>query len=250
MSEIDLFSLGEVFKELRVARGLKLKDISSNHLSISQLSKFENGQSMLSADKLILALSGINMTFAEFGHVMNNYKDSVFNKRILMALNYQKNMNIDGLRLLLNETSKLESYPNYTILNNIVIECAILSIEPNYQISKYAQEIVTKYLYSIEEWTNYELHVFGNTMQILSINDLIFLGKAFVERDKFYKYLPQNKKNACMVLVNIIMILVENKEFYHSLFFIKKLESLITYQDMFIIIFLNFIKKNSCLFSK
>ena len=62
MSEIDLFSLGEVFKELRVARGLKLKDISSNHLSISQLSKFENGQSMLSADKLILALSGINMT--------------------------------------------------------------------------------------------------------------------------------------------------------------------------------------------
>ena len=44
---------------------------------------------------------------------------------------------------------------------------------------------MTDYLYGIEEWTEYELYIFGNTMAILSDADLIFLGKAFAERDKF-----------------------------------------------------------------
>ena len=47
--------LGELYKELRIARGLKLKDISKKNLSISQLSKFENGQTMLAADKLLIS---------------------------------------------------------------------------------------------------------------------------------------------------------------------------------------------------
>ncbi|EFQ56843.1 hypothetical protein HMPREF9176_1007 [Streptococcus downei F0415] len=36
--------LGEFYKELRIARGLKLKDVARDNLSVSQISKFENGQ--------------------------------------------------------------------------------------------------------------------------------------------------------------------------------------------------------------
>lgn len=39
--------LGELYRELRIARGLKLKDVARENLSVSQLSRFENGQSML-----------------------------------------------------------------------------------------------------------------------------------------------------------------------------------------------------------
>lgn len=35
--------LGELYRELRMARGLKLKDVAGQKLSVSQLSKFENG---------------------------------------------------------------------------------------------------------------------------------------------------------------------------------------------------------------
>lgn len=65
--------LGELYRELRIARGLKLKDVARENLSVSQLSRFENGQSMLAADKLLIAISGIHMTFSEFGHAINNY---------------------------------------------------------------------------------------------------------------------------------------------------------------------------------
>lgn len=67
--------LGELYRELRIARGLKLKDVARENLSVSQLSRFENGQSMLAADKLLIAISGIHMTFSEFGHAINNYQE-------------------------------------------------------------------------------------------------------------------------------------------------------------------------------
>lgn len=37
-------NLGELYRELRVARGLKLKDVARGNLSLSQLSKFEMGK--------------------------------------------------------------------------------------------------------------------------------------------------------------------------------------------------------------
>lgn len=54
MTKLDSFHLGELYRELRVARGLKMKDVVSDKLSQAQLSKFENGQTMLSADKLFI----------------------------------------------------------------------------------------------------------------------------------------------------------------------------------------------------
>lgn len=65
--------LGEQYKELRLGRKVKQKDVANEFLSTSQLSKFESGQSMLSADKMIRAIDGIHMTFAEFGHALNDY---------------------------------------------------------------------------------------------------------------------------------------------------------------------------------
>ncbi|MDS2623499.1 helix-turn-helix transcriptional regulator, partial [Streptococcus pneumoniae] len=75
---IEKMELGEFYKELRLARKLKQTDVACEGLTASQLSKFELGQSMLSADKLILAIQGINVTFDEFGHKLNNYQPQLF----------------------------------------------------------------------------------------------------------------------------------------------------------------------------
>ncbi len=80
MNTNESMDLGELFRELRIARGLKLKDVASDKLSVSQLSKFENGQTMLSSDKLLVAISGIHMNFSEFGYALNNYQEPEFFK--------------------------------------------------------------------------------------------------------------------------------------------------------------------------
>lgn len=79
LNEKELMNLGELYRELRVARG---------NVSLSQLSKFENGQTMLAADKLLVAISGIHMSFAEFGHALNHYQESPFLLLVNRLQNY------------------------------------------------------------------------------------------------------------------------------------------------------------------
>lgn len=243
LNEKELMNLGELYRELRVARGLKLKDAARGNVSLSQLSKFENGQTMLAADKLLVAISGIHMSFAEFGHALNHYQESTFFAVGKQIAKLQLKGDAEGLKQLLNTLEDTETFDTYNRLNRIDVASAIHSLDPNYEIADEDKKFLTDYLYGIEEWTEYELYIFGNTMAILSDADLIFLGKAFAERDKFYLSLPQHKKTAELTFLNIIFALIDREEFYYTTFFIDKLEKLLNYQDMFAIVVLNFLKQ-------
>ena len=199
--------LGELYRELRIARGLKLKDVARENLSVSQLSRFENGQSMLAADKLLIAISGIHMTFSEFGHAINNYQEPKLFHLVNKISNLYNQQDIDGLYKLLETEKNSEVFDVYNRLNELIIKTSIYALDPTYVISDEEKIFLTTYLYEIEEWTEYELLVFGNTMSILSESDLIFLGKAFVDRDKVYLSLPSHKKNAEVVFLNLILII-------------------------------------------
>lgn len=244
MATLDSFRLGELYRELRMARGLKMKDIVNSKLSQAQLSKFENGQTMLSADKLLIAISAIHMSFAEFEHAYHQYEDSSFFKQAKLISKYHSSKNIEGLEKLLTlYDDNSEIYDVYNKLNRLVIHCAIHDLKSEHTISDSDKDFITAYLYSIEEWTEYELYIFGNTLQVLSNSDLIFFGRAFTERDSLYQSIPTNKYRTHLVLLNIIFVLLERKQYYYAGYFIKHLETILSYQDMFVKTVLIFLKK-------
>ena len=234
------FELGELYKDLRIARGLKLKDVVHKNLSIAQLSRFENGLSMLSADKLLLAIEGIHMTFSEFGHALKNYEVSHFFKLTNRLSKLQSLSDIEGIQKILRTYESFEIFDVYNRLNKLIIDVAIFTLDHKHYISDDDKEFLTTYLYSIEEWTEYELVLFGNTMVILSDEDLLFLGKSFVKRYKLYLSILSNKKATEKSLLNLILILIERKRYYHANYFIYRLEEILTYQDMFARVTLTF----------
>lgn len=237
-----MMSLGELYRELRMARGLKLKDVAGQKLSVSQLSKFENGQSMLIADKLLVAISAIHMSFSEFGHALNHYQESSYFKLGNQLANLQVAGDIEGLKEVLKNYEADENFDTYNRLTRIDIVSAIYALDPSYEIKEDDKQFLTQYLYRIEQWTEYELYLFGNTMSILSDADLIFLGRALAERNEFYLSLPQHKKAAQLTFINIILALIERNQLYYTTYFMTKLESMINYQDMFTVVFLTFLK--------
>lgn len=245
MNTKESMDLGELFRELRIARGLKLKDVTSDKLSVSQLSKFENGQTMLSSDKLLVAISGIHMNFSEFGYALNNYQEPEFFKLGEKIAALHSKQDIDGLKKLLVTYKGYESFDVYNRLNLLVIKVAIHSLDNGSLITDEDKKFLTNYLYEIEAWTEYELYIFGNTMSILSDSDLIFLGKAFEERSKLYSSLTSHKKSAEIAFLNLILILIERKEIYYVRYFISKLEEILNYQDMFAITCLHVLKQVS-----
>ena len=245
MNTKESMDLGELFRELRIARGLKLKDVASDKLSVSQLSKFENGQTMLSSDKLLVAISGIHMNFSEFGYALNNYQEPEFFKLGEKIAALHSKQDIDGLKKLLVTYKGYESFDVYNRLNLLVIKVAIHSLDNGSLITDEDKKFLTNYLYEIEAWTEYELYIFGNTMSILSDSDLIFLGKAFEERSKLYSSLTSHKKSAEIAFLNLILILIELKEIYYVRYFMSKLEEILNYQDMFAITCLHVLKQVS-----
>ncbi|SFC26044.1 helix-turn-helix domain-containing protein [Streptococcus equinus] len=235
--------LGELYRELRIARGLKLKDVARENLSVSQLSRFENGQSMLAADKLLIAISGIHMTFSEFGHAINNYQEPETFQLSTKIVELYNKQDVQGLHNLLENENNSEVFDVYKRLNKLIIKAYIYNLDPTYVISEEDKNFLTSYLYEIEEWTEFELYIFGNTMSILSESDLIFLGKAFVDRDKLYQSLTSHKKIAEIVFLNLILLLLTYRKLYQANYFIEALEKILTYQDMFAMTCLNFFKK-------
>ena len=234
--------LGELYKELRVARGLKQKDVARKGLSIAQLSKFENGQTMLSADKLLIAIESIHMTFEEFGHKLNNYelpKDIILGKKISSLFLKQ---DIKELEYLLTEVLQSEETDQYQRIQSFIIENAIHSLDQNYEINIEDRKVLVDYLFSIESWTWFELYVFGNTMTLISDEDLLFFGRNLSERTKEYSFLTHNLNSLKLAYVILIGELILRKIYEQVPLLINELENLLFPYDLLEIMLLKFLK--------
>ena len=219
---IERMELGEFYKELRLARKLKQSDVACAGLTASQLSKFELGQSMLSADKLILAIQGINMNFDEFGHKLNNYQESLHMQIGRKVVDRFAHQDIAGLEQLLEEVKQEQIAETYRRLNAIVIKNALHSLNKSYPLTDEDREFLTIYLYAIESWTWFEL-----------------------EKSKEFKELLHNRLYMKQGLLNILSELMERKLFSYIPIFEAELESMLRPYDVFEKVSWQFLKKMS-----
>ena len=239
MDSNELLKLGEFYKELRIARKVKQKDVAKNKLSVSQLSKFESGQTMLSADKMLEVIEGINLTFSEFGFALRDYKPT--QHQLLMNKISKLSAENDKQSLLKLLDKYKESQLLYDKLNTLVIKNAIHLIDRDFTLSLDDSKFLSNYLFDIEDWTAYEIHLFGNTMPFLSDTDLLFLGKELVSRSEIYSHLLDFRKALKYTYLNLISELVERRLTTHFNFFVNQLRMILDVFDTFEIILLNFL---------
>ena len=239
MDSNHMFELGELYKELRIARKIKQKDVAKNKLSVSQLSKFESGKSMLSADKMLEVIEGINLTFSEFGFALRQYKPTKHQALMEKIASLSAHNDKTGLLELLKEHQKSELL--YDKLNSLVIKNAIHMIDRDFHISSDDRKLLSDYLFDIEHWTAYELHLFGNTMPFLSDTDLLFLGKELVLRSDIYSPLLNFKKALKYTYLNLIAELLERRLTTHFHYFVEQLNLILDVFDTFETILLNFL---------
>lgn len=231
--------LGEFYKEMRIARKVKQKDVVGNKLSVSQLSKFESGQTMLSADKMLDVIEGINMTFAEFGLALKNYQPSEYQKLVSKIVYLTASNNLNGLLKLLEEQETDDKL--YSRLNQMIIKSAIHGLNSNSPLEKDDIQFLTNYLYDIENWTGYELHLFGNTMAFLSNLDLIYLGKELIRRAKVYRSLTHFRRALKQIYINLISEILERGITTEFHYFVDELRNQLDVFDTFETLTLEFL---------
>ncbi|HDR7211043.1 TPA: helix-turn-helix transcriptional regulator, partial [Bacillus cytotoxicus] len=128
-------NLGEVFREIRESKNLKLLDVCGADLSLSQLSRFERGKCEISANKLFYALEKINVSVEEYILAINGYQENYIDELFSKLNEYHLQNNVKMMKLLLKKEQNNNKYSEKSIykeMNCLLISVRIQQIDPTF----------------------------------------------------------------------------------------------------------------------
>ncbi|WP_367126776.1 Rgg/GadR/MutR family transcriptional regulator [Streptococcus suis] len=234
MGTVPQMNLGEFYRELRRSRLVKQKDVVGGDFTAAQLSRFESGKSMLAADKLILAVEGINMTMEEFTYKYHGYKEAphIELANLISDLYYQQDR--DGLRELLESDLLKAEGELYARLNGIVIKVALAALDGRTDFDEEDRKFLSEYLFAIEEWTSFELYLFMNAQMLLNNRMLLYFAHDLCKEEKSFNKLRKHQELIKSTLLNTISELFDRGIYSQVSYYLDKMESMISFKDTFV----------------
>lgn len=216
--------LGEVFQRFRKARGLKLKDLATAGVSISQLSRFEHGETDLTITKFMLALDEINLPITEFMYVAHEFQQDELSELLAKINKYVLVNDVTALKRLL--VSMLEDKRKHTKLWQLELTLLKLKLQELTEVtycSKQEVKCLTDYLFSVEDWGHYELLLFMNTMEVFDHQSVMVLAREMVKKTSFYAELPENRCLISKMLLKGYLTCIERHEMVDAVYFERQL---------------------------
>lgn len=226
---------GQVFKILRLQHRLSLRDFERIGLSKSTLSSFENGKTLISFDKLDLALQEMHTTFRSYMLMLNNDEEDYW-------LNQFKNI------------EKAYFSNDFSSLKQIYSENITYDLEENQVIALSAKACYSKLsptevsyiedkLKSYHVWHSYEMYILVNTLEEIDPKLLYNIIEKMLSQNKLYLKEITEFRNLLIRLVirtTLSMIRQGYKEYSEQL--LKELDDLTIVFDTYIRISSLFVK--------
>ena len=198
--------LGQTFKELRNNRHIPLKQVADHRVSLSQLSRFERGESELSVSKFLAALENIHVEVKEFMDALSGYQHSEQIRFMSQLIDLEYRRDIEGFRQMqAKETEKFREHPDrqWHQLNSILLQGFICKCDDSIPFPKEDLDLVTDYLFATENWNIYELILIGNLYLFIEIPLLHLMGQEILKRRHFYKEIATHRHLVLMTMLNI-----------------------------------------------
>lgn len=223
-------NLGQVFKELRTNRHISLKQIANDEVSVSQLSRFERGESEISVSKFMIALDNMNIEVREFVDAVNSYQDTeqIQFMKALVRLEYKRD--IDGFeKMRVEEELKYKEHPDVYryYLNIILLQGFVCKCDPSIPFPKEYVDQLSDYLFSTEEWNIYELVLIGNLYLFIDIPYLHKMGQEILKRRNYYNNNGTHKNLVQITLLNIWESCLHRDSLEVASFYMKEIKPLL-----------------------
>lgn len=197
---------GNTFKKLRLQHSKTLRDFEEVGISKGTLSQFENGKTLLSFDKLDMALQSMHVTMMAYVLMINN---GVSDYYLIQFMEIDKAyISKDKNRLIEIEKQNTEINPEEG--------CAVaIAARAGYtKITKEQKEKIEKYFKECYMWSRYELYLLINTAEQIDNVLLVNIINSFFEEEKNY-YLRERqefKHLVTRILANVILKLIREKK--------------------------------------
>jgi len=203
---------GGIVRDIRNAKGLTLKEVAGNGISVSQLSSFETGKSNLTLDKFFVVLENMGVSFEEFEHVAHGYRFNPFDQLLKKTTKLFNDGNIQGLRKLINDQKKNSFSGVRHELTIIMIKNQLAEIDEHTRLREEEKKKVMDYLINVREWTHFELVLYSNTMRTLSTDDLVDITQDILSRAMYYQEIRRNRHLVTIIVLNSMIVMVDRKE--------------------------------------
>ena len=220
-------NLGKVFKELRESRNISLRKATGDDFSASLLSRFENGKSEISAQKLFVALENIHANVEELLFLARGFHQdaySEFRNRIFEAIDPQ---DLTSLRTLYQREYQQLPFSKdrqQHILNAILIKSYMKTIDETVTLTSEEERVLHDYLFSVEIWGQYELLFFSSCSPLLSVQLLTKYTREILRKSDFLQGVGKNLNIMHTLLLNAFMVCIEVDDLTNALYFKKQIE--------------------------
>jgi Rgg/GadR/MutR family transcriptional activator len=160
---------GSVFKKIRKAKGFTIKEISSEDISASLLSKFENGKSAITSDKLIQSLHRLGVLFSEFEELCALESDAT---ETFTGIRYEiqesnRTRNASRLLELIQQFEEKEGWKSKFDRMNIICAKGMLVTwggKHAVEVNPSEVSLLYAYLMNVPQWSIYEHYLLLNTV--------------------------------------------------------------------------------------
>ncbi len=222
-------SIGMLIREFRQSRNLTMKEVCDKDLSVAQLSKFERGVSELTINKLLVILDKLNITIEEFFHAEQEFELSEFDQLIIKMKELYINRDIDSLKNIRDE--QLKKYEQRGVkffeLNAVMLSALLKDLDKEGYVSDEREAKLIDHLMEVDIWCNYEIVLFANSISLFTTEALIMLTNEMINNTKYYRVIGKHRMITIQTLTNVILILLEKGETFHSKRFHGIMENLL-----------------------
>lgn len=188
---------GKTFAQLRKSKQFTLKEAAQETISTAQLSRFENGKTMLTVHQFFQCLKNINVSIEEFQFIQKssfrNRYEKIFS-RLSSALNEQKVVEIIELREELQNKSKSPYDINQFLVYFIDNVVDLWSNEEKKHLVKQKsqsdgqyKEQVFHYLQQVEEWGEMELRIYSMLFISFDVDTNYYFIKKALKKANVYR---------------------------------------------------------------
>ena len=205
---------GETFQTIRKNKGLTLNEVSGTTISTAQLSRFENGKTMLTVDQFFICLEKMNTTIEEFQFMQKHTWRETYGEAVLEIETLANKGDISGLlSASKNYFSKSQKQYDWDYFFGCFFEnIAIFHEKETRSQLRYVEELTHFFLKS-EQWGEMELRVFGMFLFVFDGETTNYLLQIALKRGKFYQALSKDRRLFYCLLNNCFSVFIFHKKF-------------------------------------
>lgn len=217
--------LGITLRKVRKGKQISICSVADEHLSKSQISRFERGESEISCIRLINILDKLHITLDEFLilHDEDYAKTESFANLVHYIRKQYSVQNFDKIKTLLSNSS------NYTLnhFERTMVKSILHTVDSNIFPTDEELLQLTDYLFNVEKWGYYEIILLANCVRTINYKSCYLLTKELLNNHIFSSLNKTNKRIVSQLAINCFILSIDKEEFSNCSYLIDKIKELL-----------------------